>query len=55
VPPDIEVLQDARSVAQGRDHQLERAVQEVLRLLEENPLPRVTQPPYPRPSRRPGG
>jgi len=55
VPPDIEVLLDARSVAEGRDPQLERAVQEVLRLVEENPLPRVTQPPYPRPSRRPGG
>ncbi|MEJ2540239.1 MAG: PDZ domain-containing protein, partial [Gemmatimonadota bacterium] len=55
VPPDIEVLLDARSVAQGRDPQLERAVQEALRLLEENPRPRVTPPPFPAPARRPGG
>ena len=55
VPPDIEVLLDARTVAQGRDPQLERAVQEALRLLEQNPLPRVTPPPFPSPSRRPGG
>jgi tricorn protease len=55
VPPDIEVLLDARSAAEGRDPQLERAVQEVLRLLEENPRPVVTPPPFPRPSRRGGG
>ncbi|HSM06355.1 MAG TPA: PDZ domain-containing protein, partial [Longimicrobiales bacterium] len=55
VPPDIEVLMDARSVAEGRDPQLERAVQEALRLLQENPLPRVTPPPFPSPARRPGG
>lgn len=56
VPPDIEVLLDARSVAAGRDPQLERAVQEALRLLEaQGGVPRVTPPPYPRPSRRPGG
>ncbi|HSG48065.1 MAG TPA: S41 family peptidase, partial [Longimicrobiales bacterium] len=56
IPPDIEVIQDARSVAEGRDPQLERGVREALRLLEENPAPRnVTPPPYPTPSRRPGG
>lgn len=54
VPPDIEVLLGARSVAEGRDPQLERAVDEVLRLLRENPRPTVTPPPYPRPSRRGG-
>jgi tricorn protease len=56
VPPDIEVLMDAKSVAVGRDPQLERAVQEALRLLEtQGGLPRVAPPPYPTPSRRPGG
>ena len=56
VPPDIEVLMDAKSVAVGRDPQLERAVQEALRLLEaQGGIPRVTPPPYPTPSRRPGG
>jgi len=55
VPPDIEVHMDARAVAEGRDPQLERAVQEALRLLEENPVPEVTPPPFSKPSRRPGG
>jgi tricorn protease len=56
VPPDIEVLMDAKTVAQGRDPQLERAVQEALRLVEaQGGPPQVTPPPYSRPSRRPGG
>ncbi|MGM0668454.1 MAG: PDZ domain-containing protein, partial [Gemmatimonadota bacterium] len=55
VPPDVEVLMDARSVAEGRDPQLERAVQEALRLLEENPVPEVKPPPFSKASRRPGG
>ena len=54
VPPDIRVWQDAAAVAEGRDPQLERAVEEALRLLEENPLPEITVPPPSRPS-RPGG
>ena len=53
VPPDIEVLLDARSVAAGRDPQLERGVQEALRLLEAQGGRRVVPPPFPRPSRRP--
>lgn len=55
VPPDIEVLLDAKSVAAGRDPQLERAVQEALKLLEQNPPPTVEHPPYSKPSKRPGG
>ncbi len=55
VPPDIEVRLDARSVAQGRDPQLERGVQEALRLLEEEVTRAVRKPPFPRPHRRPGG
>ncbi len=50
VPPDIEVEIDARSAAEGRDPQLERAVQEVLRLLEQAGSPTVVPPPFPRPS-----
>jgi len=55
VPPDIEVLLDAKSVAAGHDPQLERAVQEAMRLVEEQGRASVTPPPFPRPSRRPGG
>ena len=54
VPPDIEVLLDAKSVQQGRDPQLERAVQEALRLVGAGSKP-IEPPPYSRPSRRPGG
>jgi tricorn protease len=53
IPPDIEVHMDARSLANGRDPQLERAVQEALRLLEQNPRPAVTPPAFPTPSRWP--
>ena len=56
VPPDIEVWVDARSVAEGRDPQLERAVEELLRLVDaRGPSRRVTPPPFSRPARRPGG
>jgi tricorn protease len=54
-PPDIEVFMDSRSVAEGRDPQLERAVQEALRLVEEQGTIRVTPPPFSKPSKRPGG
>ncbi len=55
VAPDVEVRQDARSVAAGRDPQLERAVEEVLRLLAAEPPPEVTPPPYTAPAKRPAG
>ena len=55
VAPDIEVLQDARAVAQGRDPQLERGVQEALKLLDANPPKLITkEPPPPVRSKRPG-
>jgi tricorn protease len=54
VPPDIEVLMDAKSVAAGHDPQLERAVQEALHLVRAAGTPPVTPPPFSRPSRRPG-
>jgi tricorn protease len=50
VPPDIEVRLDARSVAAGIDPQLERAVQEALRLLEEQGKQKVTPPPFSKPA-----
>ncbi|MCG6927260.1 MAG: PDZ domain-containing protein, partial [Acidobacteria bacterium] len=53
IPPDIEVLIDARSAAEGRDPQLERGVEELLKLLPESEEI-VTPPPFSRPSRRPG-
>lgn len=53
VPPDIEVLLDAKSVAAGRDTQLERAVQETLRLVNAAGRKPIVPPPFSRPSRRP--
>ena len=50
IPPDIEVLLDAKSVHEGRDPQLERGVQELLRLLEQQPEREVIKPPFPRPT-----
>jgi tricorn protease len=52
VPPDIEVKQDAQSVSKGRDLQLERAVQETLRLLEQEPKVNTQHPPYSKPARK---
>jgi tricorn protease len=53
VPPDIEVLLDARLAAEGRDPQLERGVQEVLRMLEAAPPVEVVPPAFSEPARRP--
>jgi tricorn protease len=53
VPPDIEVKLDAASVSKGRDVQLERGVEECLKLLEKEPTPSVTHPPFSRPAVRP--
>ena len=52
IAPDIEVLQDAKSVAQGKDPQLERGVAEALRLLAEKPPVDVVPPPFSTPARR---
>lgn len=51
VPPDIEVRQDAGSLAEGRDAQLERAVQELLRALEKQGPVKLTPPPFSRPAK----
>ena len=47
VSPDIQVLDRPDEVAAGRDPSLERAVEELLRQLEENPPEPVTAPPAP--------
>lgn len=46
VDPDIEVPEDPGMLAKGVDVQLERAIQEVLRLLKENPPVNPKQPDY---------
>ena len=55
IAPDIEVRLTAKTVAEGRDLQLERGVQEALRLLEKEGIPTVTPPPFSTPAVRPGG
>jgi len=50
IPPDIEVHMDAVSVARERDPQLERAVQEALRLLERQGTPNVVPPEFSTPA-----
>jgi tricorn protease len=44
VPPDIEVEYTPAEVIKGRDPQLERAVQEALKLLERSPTRKVPRP-----------
>jgi tricorn protease len=44
VAPDIDVEQTPALVIQGKDPQLERAVEEALRLLEQNPVKRTPRP-----------
>src|SRR5258708_39816071 len=44
VPPDIEVEYTPAEVIKGHDPQLERAVQEAMKLLEQNPVKRVPRP-----------
>jgi tricorn protease len=44
VPPDIEVEYTPTEVNKGHDPQLERAVQEAMKLLEQNPVRRVPRP-----------
>ncbi|WP_232826468.1 S41 family peptidase [Lewinella sp. IMCC34183] len=46
VAPDIEVEQAPAKVMAGQDPQLERAIEEVMRLLKENPVPQREQPAF---------
>ena len=47
VPPDIEVEQTPADVIQGRDPQLEKAIQVVMEELSKNPPGKVNRPAYP--------
>ncbi len=47
VAPDIDVEKTPKDVIAGHDPQLERAVQEGLRLLEANPVKLMAEPPPP--------
>jgi tricorn protease len=47
VPPDIEVEQTPADVMNGRDPQLEKAIEVVMEELKKKPSPQVTRPPYP--------
>jgi tricorn protease len=46
VDPDIEVKEDPALLAKGTDLQLKRAVEEVLKMLEEKPFVKPSRPPY---------
>jgi tricorn protease len=46
VDPDIEVIDDPSQLAKGIDPQLERGIQEILRLLEKNPPVNPKRPAY---------
>ncbi|WP_343487113.1 PDZ domain-containing protein [Allomuricauda sp. d1] len=47
VPPDVEVEQWPELVIEGQDPQLEKAIEIVLKQLEENPTKTMKTPPYP--------
>lgn len=49
IAPDIEVRQDAQSLTEGRDPQLERAVEELMKQLPDSPV-EITAPPYSTPA-----
>jgi tricorn protease len=53
VEPDIEVWDDPNMLMQGRDPQMERVVEEVLKLLENHP-PKMTPAPAPEDRTAPG-
>jgi tricorn protease len=56
VAPDVDVENWPKDVIAGHDPQLERAVQEGLRLLKEHPVHRMTtEPPPPTWGKRKGG
>jgi tricorn protease len=56
VAPDIDVENWPKDVIAGKDPQLERAVEEALKMLKANPVKRMTtEPPPPTWGKRPGG
>ena len=47
IAPDVEVDLDPAAWRQGRDAQLEKAIEVVMQQLREHPLPEIKRPPYP--------
>ncbi|HYM79078.1 MAG TPA: PDZ domain-containing protein [Candidatus Dormibacteraeota bacterium] len=47
VAPDVEVDLEPASWKQGRDAQLEKAIEVVMQQLKDHPLPEIKRPPYP--------
>ena len=47
VSPDVEVEMDPKAWREGRDPQLEKAIEIVLKELKKNPPSRLTRPPFP--------
>lgn len=52
IAPDVEQKITAAAVAKGKDLQLEKAVEETLKLLEKEPWPAVKNPPYSTPAKK---
>jgi len=52
IGPDIEVRQDAQSLAKGKDPQLERAVEELLKMLQHEKTLDITPPPFSTPAKK---
>ncbi|HUA57495.1 MAG TPA: PDZ domain-containing protein [Verrucomicrobiae bacterium] len=52
-PPDVEVEMDPKSVHDGHDPQLERAVQVALEQLKQHPVPKPSRPAFPNYQRPP--
>ena len=52
IAPDIEQKITAIAVSKGKDLQLEKAVEETLKLLEKEPTPPVKNPPYSTPAKK---
>lgn len=50
VAPDIPVRQDAKSLEAGKDPQLERAVSELLKMIEKKEAEVITPPQFPKPA-----
>ncbi|NRB48418.1 MAG: PD40 domain-containing protein [Saprospiraceae bacterium] len=50
--PDIEVYQDAKSWSEGRDVQLEKAVEEALKRLGSSKTDKITPPAYSKPAKK---
>ena len=55
ISPDIEVIQNPKDIVEGKDPQLERAVQEALRLLKTQEFFMKPEPPAPVRWKRPNG